>query len=109
MTQKRRSNLVFSGALVAVTGFWLWFLFAHADQIFRATQYLSRASDRDRLRAVFLFGWHGYCTRFRCRSKILSFPAVARFGGRSTCRCRAIRGLPPLPRRRPPPILVWTT
>jgi hypothetical protein len=45
MTQKRLSNLVFSGAFVAVTGFWLWFLFAHADQIFRATQYLSRGSD----------------------------------------------------------------
>ena len=46
MTQKRLSNLVFSGVLVAVTGFWLWFLFAHADQIFRATQYLSRESER---------------------------------------------------------------
>jgi hypothetical protein len=46
MTQKRLSNLVFSGVLVAVTGFWLWFLFAHADQIFRATQYLSRESGR---------------------------------------------------------------
>jgi hypothetical protein len=45
MTQKRLSNLVFSGVLVAVTGFRLWFLFAHADQIFRASQYLSRKSD----------------------------------------------------------------
>jgi hypothetical protein len=45
MTQKRLSNLVFSGVVVAVTWFWLWFLFAHADQIFRATQYLSRESD----------------------------------------------------------------
>jgi hypothetical protein len=45
MTQKRLSNLVFSGVLVAVTGIWLWFLFAHADQIFRATQYLSRESE----------------------------------------------------------------
>jgi hypothetical protein len=45
MTQKRLSNLVFSGAFVAVTGFWLWFLFTHADQIFRATHYLSRESD----------------------------------------------------------------
>jgi len=46
MTQKRLSNLVFSGVVVAVTWFWLWFLFAHADQIFRATQYLSRESER---------------------------------------------------------------
>jgi hypothetical protein len=39
------SNRISDGTLVAVTGFWLWFLFAHADQIFRATQYLSRGSD----------------------------------------------------------------
>jgi len=45
MTQKRLSNLVFSGVVVALTGFWLWFLFFHADQIFRATQYLPRESD----------------------------------------------------------------
>jgi hypothetical protein len=45
MTQKRLSNLVFSGVFVAVTGFWLWFLFAHTDQIFRATQYLLREDD----------------------------------------------------------------
>jgi len=45
MTQKRLSNLVFSATLVAVIGFWLWFLFAHADQIFRSVHYLSRGSD----------------------------------------------------------------
>jgi hypothetical protein len=45
MTQKRLSNLVFSGVFVAVSGFWLCFLLAHADQIFRATQYLLRESD----------------------------------------------------------------
>jgi hypothetical protein len=44
MTQKRLSNLVLSGVLVAVTGFWLCFSLAHADQISRATQYLSRES-----------------------------------------------------------------
>jgi len=42
MTQKQLSSFVFSAALVAVTGFWLWFLFAHADQIFRSVHYLSR-------------------------------------------------------------------
>jgi hypothetical protein len=45
MTQKRLSNLVFSGAPVAVTGYWLWFLFARADKIFRAIDYLARESD----------------------------------------------------------------
>jgi hypothetical protein len=30
--------------LFRLTGFWLCFLFAHADQIFKATQYLSRES-----------------------------------------------------------------
>src|SRR5258708_11958925 len=45
VTQKRLSNFVFSAALVAVTGFWLWFLLAHADQIFGSIRYLSRGSD----------------------------------------------------------------
>jgi hypothetical protein len=35
MTQERFSRFVFSAALIAVTAYWLWFLFAHADQIFR--------------------------------------------------------------------------
>jgi hypothetical protein len=45
VTQKRLSNFVFSAAAVAVAGFWLWYLFAHADQIFRSIHYLSRGSD----------------------------------------------------------------
>jgi hypothetical protein len=36
MTQERLSKFVFSAILVAVTAYWLWFLFTHADQIFRA-------------------------------------------------------------------------
>jgi hypothetical protein len=35
MTQERLSRLFFSAILVAVTAYWLWFLFAHADRIFR--------------------------------------------------------------------------
>jgi hypothetical protein len=34
MMQERFSKLVFSAVLIAVTAYWLWFLFAHADQIF---------------------------------------------------------------------------
>jgi hypothetical protein len=35
MTQERFSKFVFSAILIAVTAYWLWFLFAHANQIFR--------------------------------------------------------------------------
>jgi hypothetical protein len=35
MTKERLSNVVFSAILVAVAAYWLWFLFAHADKIFR--------------------------------------------------------------------------
>jgi hypothetical protein len=41
MTQKP-FPILFSTALVAVTGFWLWFLLANADQVFRLIHYLSR-------------------------------------------------------------------
>jgi hypothetical protein len=35
MTQERLSKLVFSAILIVVTAYWLWFLFTHADRIFR--------------------------------------------------------------------------
>ena len=35
MTQERFSKFVFLAILIAVTAYWLWFLFAHADRIFR--------------------------------------------------------------------------
>jgi hypothetical protein len=35
MTQDRRSNIVFTAALVLVAAAWLFFLFAYADLIFR--------------------------------------------------------------------------
>jgi len=35
MTQKRLSSFFFSTVLMAVTAYWIWFLFSHADQIFR--------------------------------------------------------------------------
>jgi hypothetical protein len=35
MTQERLSSFVFSIVLIAVTAYWVWFLFSHADQIFR--------------------------------------------------------------------------
>ena len=37
MTQERLSSFVFSIVLIAVTAYWVWFLFSHADQIFRLT------------------------------------------------------------------------
>jgi hypothetical protein len=40
-------------------------LLAHADQIFGATQYLSRESYQDRLRAVFLFTGFSSLSRAR--------------------------------------------
>jgi len=42
MTQKRLSRFVFSSILVAVTAYWIWFLFSHADQVFRSVNYLSQ-------------------------------------------------------------------
>jgi hypothetical protein len=35
MTQERFSKFVFSATLIAMIAYWLWFLFAHADRIFR--------------------------------------------------------------------------
>jgi hypothetical protein len=35
MTQERHSKFVYSAILVALIVYWVWFLFAHADQIFR--------------------------------------------------------------------------
>jgi hypothetical protein len=34
MTQKQLSNIVFSSILFAVTAYWLWFVFTHADRVF---------------------------------------------------------------------------
>jgi hypothetical protein len=35
MTQERFAKFVFSAIVVAVTAYWLWFIFTHADKIFR--------------------------------------------------------------------------
>jgi hypothetical protein len=35
MTQERLSKLIFSAILIVVTAYWLWFVLAHADRIFR--------------------------------------------------------------------------
>jgi hypothetical protein len=36
MTQERLSRFVFSSIFVAITAYWVWILFSHADQIFQA-------------------------------------------------------------------------
>jgi hypothetical protein len=35
MTQERLSIFFFSALLVAVSAYWIWFLFTHAGQIFK--------------------------------------------------------------------------
>jgi hypothetical protein len=35
MTQDRLAKFVFSAIVVAVTAYWFWFIFTHADKIFR--------------------------------------------------------------------------
>jgi hypothetical protein len=35
MMQERFSKFVFSAILIAVTAYWLWFVFAHADRILK--------------------------------------------------------------------------
>jgi hypothetical protein len=35
MTQERLAKFVFSAIVAAVTAYWLWFLFTHADKISR--------------------------------------------------------------------------
>jgi hypothetical protein len=35
MTQDRLAKFVFSAIVVALTAYWLWFIFTHADKIFQ--------------------------------------------------------------------------